>query len=180
MNYPDEPAGPFEGPPRRFADGEGREIAVREYGSHHGHDEEREELVEMYLDFAPEDRAQGIPPVGEERIRRWLDVLLGGDGFNVVAWHDARAVGHATLVSDEGAYELAIFVHDEYQNAGIGTRLLEALLGLGERHGVERVWLSVERWNDPAIALYEKVGFEHTGEGGFELKMTLRLVPEAA
>lgn len=180
MNYPEEPAGPFEGPPRRFEDAEGREIVVRECGTYHGPDEEHEELVEMYLDFDPEDRAQGIPPLGEQRVRRWLDVLLAGECFNVVAWYDARPVGHATLVPDDGDYELAIFVLQGYQNAGIGTRLLETLLGLGERQGVDRVWLSVERWNDPAVALYEKVGFKRTGDGGFELKMTARLAPEAA
>lgn len=175
MNYPEEPAGPFEGPPRRFEDAEGREIDIREYGERDDAGEFAD-VVAMYSDFAPEDRAQGIPPLREDRIRDWLDTLLGTGCLNVVAWHGSAAVGHATLVPDgDEGHELAIFVLDTHQNAGIGTRLLEALLGLAEREGVDRVWLSVERWNNPAIAIYRKIGFERVDDGSFELKMALRL-----
>lgn len=174
----DDTAGPYEGPPRRFTDDQGREIEIREYGTRRG-EEAREALVSMYLMFNPEDRAQGIPPVDEERIRKWLDALLAEECLNVVAWHEDRAVGHATLVPDStGGYELAIFVLRAYQNAGIGTRMMEALLGLGACEGVERVWLSVERWNEPAIALYRKVGFEQIDDDSFEMKMDLRLTDD--
>lgn len=178
MNYPDEPAGPFEPPPRRFEDGEGRETVVREYGSHHGSERETDALTRMYREFSIEDRAQGIPPAGEERIRRWLAGILDGDNVNVVAWHGGRAVGHAMLADDGDAHEFASFVLEEYRDAGVGTYLLEALLGLGERAGVERVWLSVHRGNRPAIAIDEKVGFERADESGYELRMALRLAPD--
>ena len=186
--YPDEVSGPFPSPPRSFTDTEGREIRLRAYGERDdpagagvrgrgtGEDarnREFEALVEMYADFDPADRAQGIPPVGEERIRSWLDVLL--DGHNVVAWDGDRAVGHATLVPDEDAYELAIFVHQDYQGAGIGTRLIRTLLGHGRDRGVEKVWLTVERWNNAAVALYRKVGFETCDAESFELEMAIRL-----
>ncbi|MFB6296848.1 MAG: GNAT family N-acetyltransferase, partial [Halobacteriales archaeon] len=72
-------------------------------------------------------------------------------------------------------YELAIFVHHQYQGAGVGSRLIRHLLGEGERRGVERVWLTVERWNAPAVNLYEDVGFETTKAESFELEMALRL-----
>ena len=170
--YPDEPAGPFEPPPRAFADRNGREIEARALRR----DGDFDAVVEMYTDFDPADRAQGVPPVGEERVREWLDKLLEGDGYNVVAWHGDRVVGHATLVPDgEAAYELAIFVHQEYQGAGIGTELIEALLGAGQADGVEVVWLTVERWNRPAVALYEKMGFETVAAESFELEMAVRL-----
>ncbi|PSP85886.1 hypothetical protein BRC83_01995 [Halobacteriales archaeon QS_1_68_17] len=57
----------------------------------------------------------------------------------------------------------------------IGTVLLEQLLGLAAETGVERVWLTVERWNEPAIALYEKVGFEVSDAQSFEMEMAIRL-----
>lgn len=168
--YPDEVAGPYEAPPRSFVDGDGREIDVRRY------DDDFEALVDMYLAFDPEDRAQGIPPIDEEGIRRWLEDLLCQECLNVVAWHGDDAVGHAMLVPDRhGASELAIFVLREYQEAGIGTQLIEGLLGAGRRAGLDRVWLTVERWNRPAIALYRKVGFESSVDEGFELEMATRL-----
>jgi ribosomal protein S18 acetylase RimI-like enzyme len=204
-------------------DGEGREIAVRALDGDEGESgasgesgagDGLEALVEMYLDFDPSDRAQGIPPVGEDRIREWLDVLREGrevgatggsetsdtragsagrreappderaadaaseatrEGYNVVAWHGDRAVGHATLVPDDGAFELAIFVHQDYQGAGVGTETIRTLLGHGAAEGVERVWLTVERWNRAAVSLYESQGFETTSGERFDLEMSLRL-----
>jgi len=142
----------------------------------------REALVDMYDAFDPADRAQGIPPSGRGRIRGWLDTVLAPDCYNVIAWDRGRdperAAGHATLVPDDDAAELAIFVLQRYQEAGIGTRLLRALLGHGRAGGVRRVWLSVERWNRAAVALYRKIGFETVEEGGFERVMTLRLADE--
>lgn len=168
--YPDERAGPYDPPPRQFEDGEDREISIEPY------DGTFEDVVSMYLDFDPEDRAQGIPPTKEPNIRDWLESILGGNCHNVIAWHEGRIVGHATLVPDsEGAYELAIFVLNEYQGAGIGTELLKGLLGYGREQGVERVWLTVERWNTPAIRLYQKVGFEASDAGNFEKRMAARL-----
>jgi ribosomal protein S18 acetylase RimI-like enzyme len=94
-----------------------------------------------------------------------------------VALEGDRVVGHATLVPDEDGetVELAIFVHHDYQGAGIGSKLIRGLLGHGQRVGVEKVWLTVERWNDAAVALYESVGFETSSAESFELEMTLRL-----
>ena len=171
--FPDEPAGDFEAPPVAFADKEGREIEIRAFD---GDEDERDALVEMYDTFDPADRAQGIPPGGEDRIREWLDNILAGDCLNVIAWDGADAAGHATLVPDDtDTFELAIFVHQEYQEAGIGTGLIRALLGHGQAHDVGTVWLTVERWNRAAVSLYKKIGFETSDAESFELEMTIRL-----
>lgn len=172
--YPETVAGPFDPPPRTIVDREDRTIEIERY------DGEFEPLVEMYLRFDPEDRAQGIPPIGEAAIRKWLDGLTAPDCVNIVAWHGDAPVGHAILVPDRyDASELAIFVIGDYQNAGIGTGLIEALMGAGREEGLDRIWLTVERWNQAAVALYRKVGFEPTDDGGFELEMAARLTPDA-
>jgi ribosomal protein S18 acetylase RimI-like enzyme len=167
-SYPDDEADSFPEPPVSFDDKEGRLVEIRPY-----EDEDFDAVVEMYADFDPADRAQGIPPATESRVRDWLENLL--DGLNVVAWDGDRAVGHATLVPDEDASELAIFVHQDYQRAGIGSEPIRALLGYGQADGVEKVWLTVERWNHAAVNLYESVGFETTGTESFEIEMVLRL-----
>jgi len=169
--YPDEPAGEFPRPPTSFTDGDGRSLAVETSGV-----EDYESLVEMYRAFDPADRAQGIPPVKEGAIREWLYALLTDGSVTVVARHERAVVGHAILVPDrQEAYELAVFVLADYQGAGVGTQLLEGLLGEGQRDGVERVWLTVERWNKPAKALYEKLGFETSSAESFELEMSIRV-----
>lgn len=173
--YPTTVAGPYSSPPTSFVDREGREITIQRY------DGEFDALVEMYTAFHPEDRAQGIPPTGESAVREWLADLLVEECLNLVAWHRSDAVGHAMLVPDtENAYELAIFVVREYQQAGIGTELIQSLLGAGREDDIERIWLTVERWNEPAIALYRKVGFEPSDDSGFELEMAARLTDEDA
>jgi GNAT superfamily N-acetyltransferase len=169
-SYPDEPAGPFPTPPEQFTDDDGRQIDIERFEG------PLSPLVDMYDTFDPADRAQGIPPTGREHIREWLDSIVE-DGLNLVAWDDEQAVGHATLVPDrdDDAWELAIFVYQPYQGAGIGRRLICLLLGAAGEAGIERVWLSVERWNHPAIGLYESVGFEPASTDSFELAFTIRL-----
>lgn len=178
--YPDEVAGPFPKPPETFVDAEGRTIEIHPFNAP-GTDEQSpgyEALVRMYDTFDPADRAQGIPPRKPAAIRDWLDRIVTRDSVHLLAWHNDRVVGHAALVSEEGEeYELAIFVHQEYQQAGIGSHLLENLLGTAAAQGIERVWLTVERWNDIAIQLYRKVGFETVDAQSFELEMGIRLAP---
>jgi GNAT superfamily N-acetyltransferase len=176
--YPETVAGPYDPPPVEFTDRAERSIAVHRYGEGPVEDE-LAALVSMYVGYNPEDRAQGIPPTGEENVRDWLDRITEPGCHNVVAWHGEQVAGHATLVPDRGGpYELAIFVDHDYQEAGIGTHLMQALLGFGREEGVEKVWLSVERWNTPAVSLYRKIGFDSTGDAGFELEMAARLTED--
>ncbi|SNR52468.1 GNAT family N-acetyltransferase [Halorubrum vacuolatum] len=172
--FPEDVADDFPSPPMTFDDRSGRAVEVRAYD---GSEPEHEALVAMYTSFDPADRAQGIPPGGESRVRDWLEAILDEDCFNVLAWCDGEVAGHATLVPDgDGeSYELAIFVHQDYQEAGIGTRLIRGLLGYGQRHDIEKVWLTVERWNHPAVSLYKKIGFETSNAESFEMEMSLRL-----
>jgi diamine N-acetyltransferase len=175
--YPDDPAGPFERPPIAFEDAEGRSIRIEAYEpSAEGDDAPAfEAAFSMYVGFDPADRAQGIPPTREAQIEEWLTTILA-DGFDVLACHGEECVGHATLVPDGGdSYELAIFVSSVYQHAGIGSELIDGLLGYGQESGAETVWLTVERWNDTAIALYRKVGFETSNAESFEHEMSIRL-----
>ncbi len=148
---------------RDFQDARGRTVELREYRP-----EDRELLLAMYRTFDPEQRAQGIPPVHPLRLREWVD-LLTGEGVNVLAWYAGRVVGHAVLVPDgAGSHELAVFVHQEFQGAGIGTHLVRAVLELGRTRGVRHVWLTVEPWNGRACALYRRVGFQRTAADPWE------------
>ena len=172
-SYPKTPVGPFPTPPRTFEDATGELIRVEALEP--ADSAEREALVEMYDDFDPADRAQGIPPIGRDDIDEWLDLILP-EGLDMVARHENQVVGHTTLVPDgETEHELAIFVHHDYQGRRIGTELLRTLLGAAAEAGIEYVWLTVERWNTVAVTLYERVGFERCDSGSFELEMSLRL-----
>lgn len=156
-------------PPVDFDDASGREIRIDRIS-----DPSRESLVRMYLDLDGRCRAMGIPPTSESDLRTWLTDLQ--DGRNLVARHRDRIVGHAILLPDEeSSYELAIFVHHEFQNAGIGTELLRALLGDARAGGIEHVWLTVATGNAAAKRLFRSLGFSVTERSRQQLLMELRL-----
>lgn len=160
----------FPRPPTTIVDREGREITIDQFDVTY-----RLALIEMYIDFDQAQRAQGIPPSDPDRVEPWISTIID-QGVHVIALHDERVVGHAMLVPDsDGTHELAIFVHQDHQRAGIGRELLEHLLGAGEASGITRIWLTVERWNMPAIELYRSVGFETIQTDRFDLEMAMVL-----
>ncbi|MDS0221863.1 GNAT family N-acetyltransferase [Haloarcula sp. S1AR25-5A] len=154
----------FPRPPETFTDHDGRTVTIEAY------DGDIDPLVEMYADFGNDSRSQGVPPRTEADIRDWLPDLVE-NGLNVVVWHEGDAVGHAVLVPYQDTSELAIFVHPDYQYAGIGSRLIRVLLGYGQENDLERVWLSVSNTNHVARALYESVGFETVAKERVEMEM---------
>jgi len=178
--YPDPVEAGFPAPPHTVEDAEGDTIEIRAYDGDEG---DREALRAMYDEFDAEDRAQGIPPSRPSQLRKWLDRILDPECLNVLAWDGDAVVGHATLVPEDGRdtpHELAIFVLQSHQGRGIGTALMEVVLGYGAEQGVDKVWLTVERWNHAAVSLYEKIGFETTDAESFELEMAIRLHPDHA
>ena len=161
----------FPRPPRSFTDKRDREISIDQADS-----EDSEALVDMYAAYTDADRAQGIPPRKRRDIEDWIDVLLD-DGLNLLAHHGENAVGHAALLPYDDTAELVIFVRPEHHHAGIGSRLIRALLGAGQRAGIAHVWLSVQRDNHVAMNLYRSVGFETTKRDRSEHEMELDLAP---
>ena len=157
---------PSVSPPVTFTDKAGREIGIRAY-----RETDYEALVAMYDEFDSSHRAQGIPPLGESAVRSWLEQILGGP--DVLALHGSRVVGHASFVPDgETGHELAVFVHQDYQNAGVGSHLLAAGLDHAREESVPRVWLTVERRNRRAKRLYRRAGFSTVDPQGTVQRMS--------
>lgn len=155
-------------PPISFTDQEGRSITVETYSG------QPTPLVDMYEGFDSATQSQGVPPRTRPQIADWVTLLLE-DGENVVARHGDTLVGHSVLLPYDDTSELAIFVHSEYQSAGIGTRLIRGLLGHGQACEIEHVWLTVSRDNRIAMQLYESAGFEirDKARGEFEMERDL-------
>lgn len=86
----------------------------------------------------------------------------------LIAVREGKPVGQGVLLQFRGrrahAGELYLFVHDDHVGTGIGTALMRAMLDLADRWiGLRRVELTVNADNEPAIKLYERMGFEHEG-----------------
>lgn len=156
-------------PPFTDTDIRGREIEIRPYRR-----SDFDDLLGMYDTFAPDQRAQGTPPLETDGIRAWLSDVL--DGPDVVAFCEGRLVGHVSFVPDgTGRHELAIFVHQDYQQSGIGSRLLAGGMGLAKQEGVDYVWLSVEKSKRYQQRFYGGAGFTTDDPVGIAYRMSRRL-----
>ena len=90
------------------------------------------------------------------------------EGFQPVgaAWYRVFAADkHGFGFVDERTPELTIAVVPSRRGRGYGNELLAALLERARRDGYATVSLSVEPDN-PALQLYERVGFAKVGERG--------------
>lgn len=77
-------------------------------------------------------------------------------------WSDAT---HSYGYIDASIPELGIGVDPQWQRRGIGEALLRALLSAAQEQGVHSISLSVE-YDNPAIHLYQKLGFERHEQVG--------------
>ncbi|MEM9266520.1 MAG: GNAT family N-acetyltransferase [Cyanobacteria bacterium P01_F01_bin.13] len=75
----------------------------------------------------------------------------------VTAWHEGQLIGFARATSD-GIYRATIWdvvIHDGYQGAGLGRKLVETVLSHPHMSSVERVYLMTTNQKQ----FYERVGF---------------------
>jgi putative acetyltransferase len=89
----------------------------------------------------------------------------------LVAVVDGRVVGNISLHQNQGprrsdvAY-FGMMVHDDFQNRGVGSALMAAMIELADDWlGVRRIELEVWTDNAAAVHLYEKFGFVIEGTG---------------
>ena len=82
----------------------------------------------------------------------------------LVALTDGKVVGYGGLCDyPDEAFVQTLAVARAVQGAGLGARLLVALLAEAARRGQRTVSLEVRADNDPAQRLYARHGFTHTG-----------------
>ena len=104
-----------------------------------------------------------LPYVSLDRRRQYLENLEPGRHI-LVAEVEGRVIGELSLHQQQNRRKhvatLGMAVHDDFQNKGIGTRLLQAALDLAYNWlNLKRVELQVFTDNARAVHLYEKFGF---------------------
>jgi RimJ/RimL family protein N-acetyltransferase len=182
LEPPSVPAVPIRGMalPVTLRDREGRVFTVREIRPG-----DRAQLDGFYDAFEPKRAAQGLPPEGTARIRRWLDGVLAG-GTHLIVEVEGALAGHAMLMptSTAGVREYAIFLDQSVRGRGMGTQVNRVSVEIARTLDVDRLWLSVEPHNRPAVRSYQKAGYRFRTATMYspELEMELELkdVSEAA
>jgi putative acetyltransferase len=125
--------------------------------------EDKEGLVSMYASMSSEAIKWGLPPYDRARIERWTSDLA--NRIILIARLEEKIVGHLQIfrILDErrkGVTELFIYVHQDFQNLGLGTRMMKKAIELAKERGFHRIGLTVVADNHRAIKVYEKVGFK--------------------
>ena len=88
------------------------------------------------------------------------------------------AVAHALLCpTSDASVEFAVFVHQEYRRAGLGTQLADLAIDLAARCGFAELVVTSDLSNVAAIRLYRKVGFHLAESLGSECELKLALSP---
>ncbi len=109
----------------------------------------------------------GWRTAGEERrylkaIRRWAHAAV------FVAEVDGRIVGRLSIARDQHpasrhVADLGLMVAADRRGQGVGRALLAAAVEWAREAGVRKLELHVFPWNEPAIRLYERFGFDREG-----------------
>lgn len=77
---------------------------------------------------------------------------------------DSLIVGYAVTSTIEEEFQIAnLAVASEYQKKGLGTKLMEFILGQAVKANCEYCYLEVRAGNTRAIEFYRKFGFKITG-----------------
>lgn len=100
------------------------------------------------------------------RIQGFVRESVANDAVQFVAVQAAQVVGWCDIfpgwahaVQHTGTLGMGLL--PAYRGQGLGTRLLQACLDKALRKGITRVTLEARADNTAAIALYEKLGFQH-------------------
>lgn len=105
-----------------------------------------------------------VPSVEEfaERIRTYLITWPW-----LVCEIDGKIAGYAyaTKYRERTAYqwcvESSIYLHDDFQKAGIGKALYSALFEILKRQGFNNVYAVINLPNEKSVAFHERCGFEY-------------------
>lgn len=112
--------------------------------------------------------AEGLPFTAENEADYIAAIHEAPGSYMVVARYGSRIVGDASFTAQTRARlchrgEVGLAVLQDFQNHGVGTRLMQTVLDYARRAGIELVTLEVRSDNAAAIHLYEKFGFVKTG-----------------
>lgn len=97
---------------------------------------------------------------GDIRIEEDEDYYL--KDFSVfICEEDGHAIGYGQIIYNKGLYTIVnLGILYEYRKQGYGEMLVEYLIELCYKHSIQNVYIRVDKNNDKALSLYNKIGFK--------------------
>ncbi|MBR6772622.1 MAG: ribosomal protein S18-alanine N-acetyltransferase [Clostridia bacterium] len=112
-------------------------------------------------DAASVEKASFSVPWSEKALREELNSPFA-NYFCVTV--DGKFAGYGGFLDLSGEGEITrIAVYPEFRRAGLGRKLMEAMMARAQELNLETMFLEVRESNAPAISLYEKFGFATVG-----------------
>ena len=99
----------------------------------------------------------------------WIEDRSGARIVLVAVNEDGRVVGYSALspYRDRAAYsttvEDSVYVHEDFQQLGVGKLLLGSLVETARAHGFHAVMARIVASHEASIALHAQCGFEAVG-----------------
>jgi GNAT superfamily N-acetyltransferase len=127
--------------------------------------EDRQRLVSFFESIPEEERVYFRDDVTDpEVIRDWTEHIDYTKVFPLLALVGDRIVGDATLHLIPYGWKrhigtVRMVVAPEYQSRGLGTLLLNELVGLAGELGLEKLWAELPLMGAAAVAVFNKAGF---------------------
>ena len=128
------------------------------------------DLLEYFGSLPPEDRLCLKEDVTDPKvIQNWIYELDYDNVLPLIAWHNGHIVGDATLhfspigwTKHQG--ELRLTTSTQYRVKGLGTILVQNLIDIATKLGLEQLSIEIPPVLDKAFYLFEKVGFKEAAK----------------
>lgn len=118
-----------------------------------------EEVYELLKEFAVFIKTPEKLTITLEEMKKDASI------FNcLLAVSENRIIGFATYFfayyswTGKSIYLDDLYVLPEYRGAGIGTELMDTVIGIGKEEGCKKMRWQVSRWNKKAIEFYRRKG----------------------
>ncbi|MBN1178370.1 MAG: GNAT family N-acetyltransferase [Anaerolineae bacterium] len=100
-----------------------------------------------------------------EVVDRWVDHLDYSRVFPLVAVVGDQLIGDATLHFGEHYHShlawVRIFLDKQYRRQGIGTLMMNSLVEIARRVGLQQLWAEIVTGQPQLIKGFEEMGFQH-------------------
>ncbi|MEK3915768.1 GNAT family N-acetyltransferase [Paenibacillus sp. FSL H7-0331] len=99
------------------------------------------------------DKFQSVQAITEQITKQGYEYYF----MNV----NGSSIGYLGIKQEEGKLFLSKFyIHKDHRGKGYASQAMELLVNLCKNRKLDTIWLTVNRYNDATIAIYEKKGFK--------------------
>jgi len=120
-----------------------------------------EAILKTVATFDTEEKSIGEQKKWFKEHRPKNPIIVAEENGKILSW--AALSKYSTRCAYSDTFEISLYVKNEYQDKGIGKKLMERIIEEGEKAGIHVVLARITQGNEKSIYLHKSVGFEHVG-----------------